>query len=186
MCKMIAISERDKDKYGCPYCGCDLAILGNFYGRGAAPVKCEECGKDYVILANGMDECPYKIGNGDGNIQQPKLQKHPREGTPWHPYEWPDPRPEDGEGEFCNPRGIGYDMACFVKSKKAGERLKEMVLEVLGKDESTSWLDYRKHEPKWIQFKFQKEEFDLQKLEKAILDNDKVVTKQILMDCKII
>jgi hypothetical protein len=184
MSKIIAISQRDKDRYGCPNCGCDVSICNNFYGMGALPVTCEECHTKYVILADDLDKSPIGFGTADGKTYYPEVVEHPRKGIPWHPYEWPDPRP-DGEGEFCRPRGIGYDLACFVKSKKAGERLLDMVKEVLGNEEPKSWLDYRPREPKWIQFKFQKEEFDLEKLEKQLTDNNRIVTIGILNDCAI-
>ena len=60
-----------------------------------------------------------------------------------------------------------------------------MVKEVLGIDEPASWLDYREHEPEWIQFKFQSEEFDLEKLDKLSRKNDGIITKEILIECKI-
>lgn len=182
--KIIAIHQRDKDRYGCPKCGCDTAILGNMYGGGAAPVTCEECKTFYVIVADDLDKSPIGFGNSStGETVYPEVLKdHPRKGIPWHPYEWPDPRPE-GEGEFCTPRGVGYDLACFVKSKKAGERLLELVKEVLLEKEPASWLDWREHEPKWIQFKFQKEEFDLERLDKELRENNNIVTKDILIKC---
>lgn len=71
-------------------------------------------------------------------------------------------RPE--EGEYWNSKGVGYDLSGFVKTKKAGERILAMVHEVLGTTECKTFLDYRPSEPTWIQFKFQKEEFDLDML----------------------
>lgn len=59
-----------------------------------------------------------------------------------------------------------------------------MVKEVLGVEEPKTWLDYREFEPKWIQFKFQSEEFDLEKLEKMAKENNDVMTKEILIVCK--
>ena len=75
-------------------------------------------------------------------------------------------------------------MSGFVKSKQAGERLLEIVKEVLGKEEPASWLDWREYEPTWIQFKFQKEEFDLEKLEKMAINN-RILNKEILIACKL-
>lgn len=60
-----------------------------------------------------------------------------------------------------------------------------MVKAVLGKEESSSWLDWREYESEYIQFKFQKEEFDLEKLEKMAIDNDRILNKEILVACKI-
>jgi len=170
---MIAISYKDYLKYGCPKCGCDVSNTMNFRTGDTLPVICEECKTEFIILADGLKQSRLTFGD-----EAPKLQEHPRKGIPWHPYEWPDPRPENGE--YARPRVIGYDLACFLKSKKAGERLLDMVKEVTGKDNPSSWLDYRENEPKWIQFKFQKEEFDLPQLSILIRNNDNIVTKDIL------
>lgn len=61
----------------------------------------------------------------------------------------------------------------------------DIVKEVLENDNPASWLDWREFEPEWIQFKFQKEEFDLEKLEKMVIDNDRILNKEILIACKI-
>ena len=98
-------------------------------------------------------------------------------------YVAPDERPE--EGEYWASRGIGYDLSGFVKSKLAGERLLRMVKLVLETDEPKTWLDYREHEPDWIQFKFQPEEFDLEKLNKMAQNNNDIITLNILKECKI-
>lgn len=187
---MIAISYSDNLRYGCPSCGCNIAIVDNSYGRGTTPVTCEECKTHYVILADGLNKSQIGFGTnkkddkGETIFDYPELQEHPRKGTPWHPYVWPDPRPEGG-GEYWNSRGIGYDLSGFVKSKKAGERLLEMVKEVLGVEKPKTWLDWREYEPKWIQFKFQGEEFDLEKLNKMAIENNNILTKEILMECKL-
>ena len=80
---------------------------------------------------------------------------------------------------------IGYDLSGFVKSKPAGERLLELTKEVLGKEKPDSWLDWREDEPEWIQFKFQKNEFDLEKLRNAVIENDFIISKEILMKCRV-
>ena len=98
-------------------------------------------------------------------------------------YVAPDERPE--EGEYWTSRGIGYDLSGFVKSKLSGERLLRMVKLVLETDEPKSWLDYREDEPNWIQFKFQKEEFDLEKLNDMSQQNNDIITLNILKECKI-
>lgn len=99
-------------------------------------------------------------------------------------YVAPDKRPE--EGEYWGSRGIGYDdLSGFVVSKLAGERLLRMVKLVLETDEPKSWLDYREHEPNWIQFKFQKEEFDLEKLQSLAKANNNIITIDILKQSKI-
>ena len=96
-------------------------------------------------------------------------------------YVAPDKRPKDGE--YWKSRGVGYDLSGFVKSKLAGERLLRMVKLVLETDEPKSWLDYREHEPSWIQFKFQKEEFDLDKLNTLAKENNNIITIDILKQC---
>jgi hypothetical protein len=177
---MIAISNSDYQKYGCPKCGCDSSILSRCYTGDTHPVTCRECKENFVILADGLKKSSLGFGYNAG---YPELQEHPRKGTPWHPWIAPDPRPE--YGEYWNPRGIGYDLSGFVQSKQAGERLLDMVKDVLGKDNPESWLDWREYEPEWIQFKFQDSEFDLEKLKKKVIDNEKIITKEILMECKL-
>lgn len=98
-------------------------------------------------------------------------------------YVAPDSRPENGE--YWNSRGVGYDLSGFVVSKLAGERLRRMVRLVLEKDETKSWLDFRESEPNWIQFKFQKEEFDLEKLDEMARANNNILTIEILKQCKV-
>ena len=60
-----------------------------------------------------------------------------------------------------------------------------MVKEVLGKDKPESWLDWREYETEWIQFKFQGSEFDLERLDKLATGNSNILTKEILIECKI-
>lgn len=115
-------------------------------------------------------------------FEYPVLHRHPRHCIPSHKWIQLDVRPE--YGEYWRSRGIGYDLSGFVKSKPAGERLLLMVKEVLLKSNPDSWLDYREHEPEWIQFKFQKHEFDLEKLEKMVAENNHIITKEILSECK--
>jgi len=98
-------------------------------------------------------------------------------------YVAPDSRPENGE--YWNSRGVGYDLSGFVVSKLAGERLRRMVRLVLEKDETKSWLDFRESEPNWIQFKFQKKEFDLEKLDEMARANNNILTIEILKQCKV-
>lgn len=182
---MIAIGSLDFNRFGCPYCGCDYAT-STCYGFGTTPAICGECKKEFVVLANGMKKSSIGFG-GDGNniAEYPDIQKHPRYGIPSHKYESPDIRPDQDNAEFWSSRGIGYDLSGFVKSKQAGERLLKMVKEVLCKDDPSSWLDYRENEPKWIQFKFQKSEFNLNKLEEMVKANNEILTKDILIECKL-
>jgi hypothetical protein len=98
-------------------------------------------------------------------------------------YVAPDSKPE--VGEYWRSRGVGYDLSGFVVSKLAGERLTRLVKYVLDTDEPLSHLDYREFEPNWIQFKFQKEEFNLELLDKLARANDNIVNEAILRQCMI-
>lgn len=98
-------------------------------------------------------------------------------------YVAPDSKPE--VGEYWRSRGVGYDLSGFVVSKLAGERLTKLVKDVLNTDKPLSHLDYREFEPDWIQFKFQKEEFNLELLDKLARANDNVVNEAILRQCMI-
>lgn len=98
-------------------------------------------------------------------------------------YVAPDSKPE--VGEYWRSRGVGYDLSGFVVSKLAGERLTRLVKYVLDTDEPLSHLDYREFEPNWIQFKFQKEEFNLELLDKLTRANDNIVNEAILRQCMI-
>ena len=62
----------------------------------------------------------------------------------------------------------------------------ETVKEVLGKEKPDTWLDWREYEPEWIQLKFQDNEFDLKKLYQMAIDNHNILTKEILIECKLI
>lgn len=186
---MIAISWSDYKEYGCPNCGCDTAIRDSSFIGNQPSGTCKSCGLHYQIMTDGLTKSSVGFGtgrkdeNGKEIFEYPTLTEHPRKGTPsWH-YERPDIRPE--YGEYWSPRGIGYDLSGFVKSKQAGERLLEMVKEVLEKENPDSWLDYREYEPEWIQFKMQKNEFDLEKLERMAIENDRILTKEILIECKL-
>lgn len=186
---MIAIKWSDYQKYGCPKCGCNSARSGNVSGRGTAFGTCRECKESFVVLSDEVTKSAFWYCTGKKDFQgkdifeYPEVQKHPRNGIPCHQWVQPDPKPE--YGEYWNSRGIGYDLSGFVKSKKAGERLLKMVKEVLGKDKPESWLDWREYEPEWIQFKFQGSEFDLERLDKLATGNSNILTKEILIECKI-
>ena len=93
-----------------------------------------------------------------------------------------DVRPE--HGEYWSPRGIGYDLSGFVKSKRAGERIHEIVKKVLGKEKPKSWLDYRENEPTWIQYKLHPEEFNLEQIYIKTKDSG-ILTEEILIETKI-
>ena len=186
---MLAVNIHEEEKYGCPNCGCDRRIRDSSYRCDQPGVTCRACGLHYQIFADGITKSSVRFStnrkdkNGKTITEYPILIPHPRKGIPkWH-YENPDIRPE--YGEYWKSRGIGYDLAGFVKSKLAGERILEMVKEVLGVDNPASWLDYREREPEWIQFKFQSEEFKLEKLDKLSRENNGIITKEILIECKV-
>lgn len=95
-----------------------------------------------------------------------------------------DSSPETG-GEYWEPGNPGtMDISGFVVSKEAGERLLQMVKKVLGREECKTWLDWRKQEPNWIQFKLSSEEFDIDKLYE-IASKEGILTEEILKICKL-
>lgn len=89
------------------------------------------------------------------------------------------------EGEYWSSRGVGYDLSGFVRTKKAGERILDMVHEVLGTKKCKTYLDYRPNEPTWIQFKFDKDEFNLDAIDKASRALGGIITKEIIKQCKL-
>lgn len=178
MSESIAVSWSEFEKYGCVNCGCTF-VHSNVSGGGASPVTCSECNEHFVILADGVTESPIKFGKEE---YQPPFVEHPRKGQWPHDFVRPDIRPKGIDGEFWAPRCIGYDLSGFVKSKQAGERVVQMVREVIGR-EPKSWLDYREREPLWIQVKIQGEDgFDLKALHTACYE-DGVITKDRLFSC---
>lgn len=148
----------DYEKYGCPQCGSDYSHSTIRSGN-EVPATCGECGAKFVILPDYQNTSTFKFGD---EKYEAHVINHPRVGTPKHKFKAPDIRPE-GEGEFWRPRGIGYDLSGFVKSKEAGERVVDMFRKALGREPKT-WLDFREYEPTWIQVKVQGEEADLHKL----------------------
>jgi hypothetical protein len=169
MDKLIAVSFAEYRLYGCVACGCDYAFNPTcISGGGGQHLECGECGVVFYIVSDGLKKSSW--------TDCPEIQTHPRVNTPKHPFVLPDLKPE-GEGEFFSPRGVGYDLAGFVKSKEGGARIVKMFEVVLRRSVKT-WLDYRKHEPTWIQVKVQKEDCDLELLEKltaeGIITIDKI------------
>lgn len=179
---MIAISFNEFEKYGCPKCNCESAYSGGISAYGTSSANCRSCGEHFVLLAEGLEKST--IGYGENSIY-PELQPHPKPSSN-RKWKWikPDKRPIDG-GEFFNSRGVGYpDLAGFIESKQAGERLLEMVKLVLNKKEIKTFLDYRESQPHRIQFKLHQDEFDLEKIEKLIIDNNGVLLINFLFECK--
>ena len=188
---MLANTFEEYKKYGCPNCGCD-SVQGDGLYSVISFGKCNHCGLHFEIRANKHIECHVKSGVRPKEPWNPKselvfesgiLIKHPRTDIPkWH-WEPKDVRPE--HGEYWSPRGIGYDLSGFVKSKRAGERIHEIVKKVLGKEKPKSWLDYRENEPTWIQYKLHPEEFDLEQIYIKTKDGG-ILTEEILIETKII
>ncbi len=157
----IAVSSREVQEFGCPYCGYRSASQ-SLAGHGAALLRCGECNRGFVALADGITRSPIGFGGGRclEEATYPELQDHPRRGTLAHGR--PDERPDDG-GEFFSSRGIGFDqtpgcfvcggtdglrhnIAAFVQCKAAGERVVAMFAH-------GARLDYREHEPDRVQVK---------------------------------
>lgn len=224
---MKAIKSSDFEECGCAYCGCDYCYLdGMDFGNGAI-VKCAECGKSFMVLADTLKISPVgfgdienyngfllkeekikeedsidflssidfqskdvieKLQNGfaiqRGDFYYPIVGNHPRKGIPKHEFVLPDIRPEDGVGDFCYPRGVGYDLACFVKSKEAGERITKMINDVSTKQEEKcfeSRLDYRIDEPLWIQVKIDyTDTLRAKYLMDLIEQNHNIITEEIV------
>lgn len=117
-----------------------------------------------------------------GGYSSVSLQFYPQDEIDF--FEGEDKRPEDG-GEYWRSRGASdWDCSGFVVSKEAGERLLALVKGVLNKEECKTWLDWRKREPNWIQFKFSAEEFDVEELDKLSKEANGIVTYEILKKCK--
>ena len=155
----IAVSEKDRRDFGCPYCGYRSG-RSPISGRGTAVVICGECHSSFAVLGDGVARSA--IGFGE---YYPELQPHPRNGTLAHGR--PDMHPEGG-GEFFQSRGIGYDsctcfvcgtndrdgkghsmlnnIAAFVQCREAGIRVVAMFLQ-------GARLDYRDFEPDYVQVK---------------------------------
>lgn len=175
---MLAISSYDFDLYGCPNCGCDTNIT-HASSNNTLSVVCSNCHLNFVVLFKGITESELGFMTvKNTHVEYPRLIEHPRRGDFRWNYNAPDINPE--LGEFFKPRGIGYDLAGFVKSRQAGERIIKMVKRVLQKEEIKTWLDYREREPNWIQVKFQKEEFDLEMLYEKTKDG--ILTEEILRE----
>ena len=133
-------------------------------------------------------EVQQKLANGLGIEKNgwiySVVSPHPREGIPKHKFMVPDIRPADGKGDYCYPRGVGYDLACFVKSKEAGERITEMINRVNIDYENQGFrchLDYRENEPLWIQVKIDyPNKLRAYYLQDLITENDNIITEELV------
>lgn len=155
---MIAVSNEEMERWGCPHCGYRSGSM-NISCGGSGIWRCGECTRSSCVLAPGVTEAAFTVGDNE----QPKLQDHPRRGIPSHGR--PDKRPE-GHGEsaeFFHARGIGTDItpgcfvcggdkgyysniAAFVQCKEAGERVVKLFAR-------GARLDYRDFEPDRVQVK---------------------------------
>lgn len=187
---IVCISLEDYEKYGCPNCNCiNSCSSGGVSGRGTYPSRCLGCGQEFIVLSgitkSGFGFKISESAEGEDIFEYPESKPHPnpKPARVWK-YKKPDRKPANG-GEFFKSRGIGYDLAGFVESQEAGQRLLMMVVEVLNKQKPDSWLDYREDEPNWIQFKFQHSEFDLDKINNhPLVKNQGVITTQVLVEAK--
>lgn len=146
------VNSIDYDKYGC-----DCCKARTFSSRGGrcSIATCIECRASRIKLADGVKESNSEIS--DSSIYP------------------------DGGGEYWSPRGVGYDLSGFVRSKEAGERIVSMIEKII-KKKPESWLDYRENEPNWIQVKIQKDDgFDLNKLIKLCRE-DGIITEERLKE----
>lgn len=186
----VAISGKDAQRFGCPYCGYRSGH-SPISGMGTSITVCGECDRSFAILAEGVTQST--IGFGD---YYPKLQAHPRQGIPSHGKS--DKRPEGG-GEFFHSRGIGLDnvpcfmcpgsettlrdnIAAFVQCKAAGERVVEMFRKIAG---GGARLDYRNHEPDRVQVKVgacKKHRPNLDRLNELVGESDGILTENILRE----
>lgn len=155
---MIAVAAAEAKLYGCPHCGFRSGSF-SMQGGGTGVWNCGECGAVSLFLSDGLEQSTIGLG-GAGGCEYPTRVPHPRIGTPAHGT--PDRKPYPG-GEFFASRGIGKDwnlpcfvcgvlmelsdnIAAFVRTKEAGER----VVEMFG---GRARLDFREYEPDRIQVK---------------------------------
>lgn len=190
--EIIAVAASEVELYGCPYCGY-RSFFSNVSGGGSACCRCGECEKQFVVLAEGVEQSNIGIGGGDSEAVYPKLQPHPRHGTPSHGA--PDKKPDNGE--FFNSRGIGLDttpgcfvcggdaglhnnIAAFVQCKAAGERVVVMF-------KTGARLDYREHSPDRVQVKIgacKKHAKKLERLETLTAAANGVITAEMVTQAK--
>lgn len=188
MDRPLAVSAKETQKWGCPYCG---------YRSGHSPISdgstsafvCGECHKGFAILAKGVKKSTFGFGEF-----YPELSPHPRRGTRKHGT--PDEKPEGG-GEFFGSRGIGLDttpgcfvcggkknlhhnIAAFVQGRAAGKRVVAMF-------RKGAWLDWRPYEPDRVQVKIGACEKHLLNLE--LLDywcSDSIISRRKIADAVVL
>lgn len=139
-----------------------------------------------VIVKDAANHDSYLLSTVGLSIGKPwilSLQFYGNDQDKIDYFEGEDKKPE--VGEYWRSRGpSNWDVSGFVVSKEAGERLLQMVKNVLGRDEFKTRLDWRKFEPNWIQFKFSAKEFDVNKLDKLTKESG-IITEEIINICKL-
>lgn len=193
MARVIAVSSSEMQAYGCPHCGYRSGHSA-MSGGGASSWTCGECGKFAIILADGLNKSPLGFGIGKSFLY-PKVRKHPRSGIPSHGKR--DVRSTDGSEQFRS-RGIGMDytpgcfvcggfngmhdnIAAFVQCKTSGERVIKMF------DGKGAYLDYREHEPDYVQVKVgacKKHISALERLHSLTDAADGKITKSMIEEAK--
>lgn len=192
--RTVAVSSSEMRLYGCPHCGFRSGY-SDMSGRGAVVWNCGECGRTSMILADGITKSPIGIGNKKNEFFYPKVRKHPRFGIPSHGKR--DVRSADGSEQFRS-RGIGKDytpgcfvcggskgmhanIAAFVQCKTSGERVIKMF------DGKGAYLDYREHEPDYVQAKVgacKKHISALESLDELTDAADGKITKAMIEEAK--
>ena len=178
MSKMIAVSIQDFELYGCANCGCGTVRYIPFENLNAVSGTCVECDTSFVMLRNHVEVSPTGFKHSESEeVYYPVRQPHPRNGILKHEYVNPELKPQNGE--YWAPRGVGYDLSGFVKSKEAGQRIVDMIYQII-EIKPKSWLDYREYEPNWIQVKINSEDgFDLNLLNE-LCEEDKIINEDKL------
>lgn len=187
---MLVISRSSFEENGCVNCGCDYCAIGHVSGKGVICATCASCKCEFIILTDGLSfskvgfDTGNKYSDGSTIFEYPKLSDHPRKGISKNAFVNPDIRPENGIGDYCSPRDIGYDLACFVKSKEAGIRITNMINNINAEYDNKAFsctLDYRVNEPLWIQVKIDyPSESSAEILSQLIIQNDYIITENIL------
>lgn len=160
---MLSILYSDFEQFGCPNCGCDAARGSCVSGGGLSSATCRHCGLHFEVRGSTVySTCEYAAYPEDPEnsrseyvMEQAIRIPHPRIGIP--SWHW---MPKD-------------------------ERILDMVHEVLGTKECKTYLDYRPSEPTWIQFKFNKDEFNLDAIDEASRALGGIITKEIIKQCKL-
>jgi len=178
---IVAISNAEYQKHGCPYCNYKYG-RSNMSGGGSAPVTCtnKECENSFVVIADGLERSTMGLCKNGGITMGLRGHKPDPDANPDIIYPWvlphpcpdqeawfpKDPGPNEDESENFSSRGVGYDggACCFVTGAElpsGGPNISgfvdfkesgERVVAMFGK-KGGAWLDYREYEPTWIQVK---------------------------------